>query len=69
MAVFVFTRLSLKDIVVHSVLFSEAHRTLLSILRTGVDSVEICLASQGRYAFTLGTWFIPATSNFLQRVI
>ena len=43
---------SLRDMCVHCLLFTESGRTLLDIISLGVDTVELALASQHRYVAT-----------------
>ena len=39
---------ALRDLTVYSLMFSEAGRTLLDIIGTGVDTIETVLTAQGR---------------------
>ena len=40
-------RLTLRDVTVYSLLFTESGRTLLDIISTGVENVDAALAAQG----------------------
>ena len=40
-------RLSLRDVTVYSLLFTESGRTLLEIISTGVEAVDAALVAQG----------------------
>ena len=51
--VFVIFRLHLRDVCVYCLLYTDSGRALLDILATGVDTVEIALALQGRYVHYL----------------
>ena len=41
-------RVSVRDLCVYSLLFTESGRALLDIISTGVDNIEMGLAQQGR---------------------
>ena len=48
MCVCVYDSMSVRDVIVQCLLHTEATRTVLDIIRTGVDTVEHVLAAQSR---------------------
>ena len=61
-------RLGVREVCVHSLLYTESGRALLNIIGTGVDTVEMALASQGRWVLKLsGTTLLNRLLNSCAR--